>query len=149
MTALDLIKCLIQTKKQGLLLTCAPISELPPNIRYYAQHEQVNLETIRADRKKIRKMNINVDNLSKMNKNLLLLFISNLYTIQITVQNQLYDLLTACEADTKYCPSATPPPLPRVRAQQIHLVMIYIYMYIVYLFPKLAKLCVENPPNFC
>ena len=32
MTALDLIKCLRQIRQQRLLLTCAPISELPSNI---------------------------------------------------------------------------------------------------------------------
>ena len=32
LTALDLIKCLKKFKDQRLLLKCAPISELPPNI---------------------------------------------------------------------------------------------------------------------
>ena len=31
-TALDLFKCLKQIKQESLLLTCAPISELPSNI---------------------------------------------------------------------------------------------------------------------
>ena len=34
-TALDLIKCLNQMNSQILLLTCAPISELPSDIRTY------------------------------------------------------------------------------------------------------------------
>ena len=33
-TAFDLVKCLKYIKKQRLLLTCAPISESPSDIKY-------------------------------------------------------------------------------------------------------------------
>mgnify|MGYP001324144585 CR=1 FL=1 len=42
MTALDLIKCLKKIKSQKLLLTCAPISELPSNISIIVLELHIN-----------------------------------------------------------------------------------------------------------